>query len=133
MEVKKIPTPPKRPIPQKPNIQKSIPQKPQIRKPVEVETEKPAEQKNMPKVVEEPKQKEPMVVDKKVDDKIEKAKSENQSTQQVPKTNGTIEKKVELVAKSKEKTEQSKEITFGLLGGIALVMSIVFFFLMFVL
>ena len=120
MEVKKIPTPPQRPVPKKPIIQKNTPVKTDLVNNVRGELKK--EQPKVEEVVQKEKKLEPQKADVKPVEK-QTVSSETQSKQ--------VKQKAE--TKTKEKSEQSKEVTFGLLGGVAFVMAIVCFVLMFVL
>lgn len=167
--------PPKRPIPQKPNIQKPIPQKPvlqkntqsstvqnppqkpQIQKPVDPITEvKPEEkvelkenaqnqeratvieEKNQP-VENKAKEAEGARVVNKIENKVENVEQQPKKTiAQEPQKKAEVQQKsagIDAVKanKSNEKSEQSKEVLFGMLGGVALVFAIVCFVLMFVL
>lgn len=175
MEKKIIPTPPKRPIPQKPNITKPIPQKPILQKETQVasistQTQKPQIQKN-DELLKETKSEERVKnqetskvpasavqikektqpldnqVAKNQEVKTENGiKTDNAKQDQKAKTELLKESSNKIDDKSKkietsnvqadkrnEKNEQTKEVIFGLLGGFALVVSIVCFVLMFIL
>ena len=145
MEEKKISMPLRRPIPPKPNIQNSniqkpipqpIPQKPIPQKPVLQDKVKEKETLEKPKVA----KKQDVVKEVKVEKiKQEEVKIEKPKIQDKP-----IEKTIVLEKEAsveptkvdipKEKNgEQSKDMLFGLLGGLSLIIAIVFFALMFVL
>ena len=126
MENKKIPVPPKRPIPQKPVIQKTAqvkavpPKKPVIQKVQEV------------KIKEEEK-----------DIKLENKQEQIQEVKEVGETKEEIQSEIKEIVplgnQDKEKTikkeklnDQSRAILFGLLGGMFLIAGIAIFVLMFI-
>ena len=121
MEIKKIPTPPPRPIPQKPNIQRTIPQQPQS---LEV---KDSDNKNSQKLKEEVKPNEKNNVSS--GDNLLNGDSKNIQK----KSEDSKNEEGKIPPQSQKNKEQSKEVMYGLLGGISLVVAIVCFVLMFVL
>lgn len=134
MENKKIPVPPKRPIPQKPVIQKTAqvkavpPKKPVIQKVQEVkikEEEKDIKLENKQEQIQEVKE----VLKTDTANKGE-TKEEIQSAikEIVPLGNQDKEKTI----KKEKLNDQSRAILFGLLGGMFLIAGIAIFVLMFI-